>query len=316
MKKEQKVLGIDIGGTNIVFGFVNKSGKISNKTSLITADYDAFEPLAKDIFTLVNQQLLKNSSTGIISIGVGAPNGNFYSGNIEFAPNLPWGDKVPVREILNNLFQIPVLITNDANAAAYGEKVFGAAKHMKDFGLITLGTGLGSGIFTNGNLLHGHNGFGGEFGHIIVVENGRFCGCGKHGCLETYVSATGIKITALELLATSHEKSTLSEVKNLTGKVIEQHAVKGDALANKAFDITSQYLGKALANYVTIFDPEAIFLFGGLSLAGDLIFEPTKKYMEGNLMTIFKNKVKLLPSALEQNNAAIVGAAALAWDLL
>ncbi len=306
------VLGIDIGGTNTVFALVDNQGKIFYKSRLITTDYEDFSSLAEDLFKIIMVLFEKDSSMKLKSIGVGAPNGNYYTGAIEFAPNLVWKDEVPVCQILEKQFNVPAVITNDANAAAYGEKVFGGAKDMRDFAVITLGTGVGSGIFVNGELLLGKYGFGGEFGHIIVEQQGRVCGCGKLGCLETYASVTGIKRTVLELLATFDYDSLLRNQRDLSGKRIEQAALKGDAIALKAFEITGNYLGKALANYITVFDPEAIFLLGGLALSGDLIFNPTHYHMEENLMKIFKGKVKLLPSQLSDNDAAIVGAAAFA----
>lgn len=307
---DEYVLGIDIGGTNTVFALVDKQGKPHHKNRLSTTDYADFGSLSKNIFEIINPIFENNSSMMLKAIGVGAPNGNYYSGSIEFAPNLVWKDKVPVCQILENIFKVPAVITNDANAAAYGEKVFGGAKDMRDFAVITLGTGVGSGIFVNGELLLGKYGFGGEFGHINVENQGRMCGCGRLGCLETYASVTGIKRTVMEILATFNSDSLLRDERELSGKKIEIAALKGDELALKAFDITGKYLGKSLANYITVFDPEAIFLLGGLALAGDLIFKPTRFYMEEDLMKIFKDKVKLLPSELSDNDSAIVGAAA------
>ena len=313
---KEYVLGIDIGGTNTVYALVDNQGKIIYKNRLITTDYDNFISLSEALYKIISLITEKDSTLILKAIGVGAPNGNYYTGSIEFAPNLIWKDKIPVCKILEKQFKVPAVITNDANAAAYGEWVFGEAKDMRDFAVITLGTGVGSGIFVNGELLLGRYGFGGEFGHIIVEEQGRVCGCGKLGCLETYASVTGIKRTVLELLATFEQDSLLRNRRDLSGKKIEEAALKGDAIALKAFEITGSYLGKALANYITVFDPEAIFLLGGLALAGDLIFNPTRYHMEENLMKIFKGKVKLLPSKLSDNDAAIVGAAALATTIL
>lgn len=307
------VLGIDIGGTNTAFALVDQSGKIIYKNKISTTDYQDFRLLSDALFDIIQSFIQSNASIELKAIGVGAPNGNYYTGAIEFAPNLIWRDKVPVCDILEKKFEVPAVITNDANAAAYGEKVFGGAKNINDFAVITLGTGVGSGIFVNGELLMGKNGFGGEFGHVIVEEKGRICGCGKLGCLETYASVTGIKRTVLELMATFDTDSILRSEREISGKKIEEAALKGDALARKAFEITGKYLGKALANYITIFDPEAIFLLGGLALSGELIFTPSHFYMEENLMKIFKGKVKLLPSQLSENDAAIVGAAAFGW---
>jgi len=307
------VLGIDIGGTNTAFALVDNKGKIIYENRINTTDYQDFSSLSDALFDIIHFFIQSDSSIKLRAIGVGAPNGNYYTGAIEFAPNLVWKDKIPVCEILEKKFKVPAVITNDANAAAFGEKVFGGAKNMNDFAVITLGTGVGSGIFVNGELLMGKNGFGGEFGHVIVEDKGRICGCGKLGCLETYASVTGIKRTVLELMATFDSDSLLRRERELSGKKIEEAALKGDALARKAFEITGKYLGKALANYITVFDPEAIFLLGGLALAGDLIFNPSHFYMEENLMKIFKDKVKLLRSQLSGNEAAIVGAAAFGW---
>lgn len=313
--EEALVLGIDLGGTNTVFALVNKAGKIVWESVFPTTNYSDFQDLSADIFKACkNQQSVDFKQ--IQAIGIGAPNGNYYSGCIEFAPNLPWGDKIEVVNIMQGHFQLPSFITNDANAAAIGEKVFGHAQNMKEFGVITLGTGLGSGIVVHGKVLYGYRGFGGEFGHIVVENQGRFCGCGNEGCLETYVSATGIKNTAIELMATSKDASILRNEKYISGKTIQEAALKGDALALQCFEITAKYLGKALAVYSSIFDPEAIFLFGGLSLAGDLLLNPTRKYMEENLLAFHKGKIKLMQSALDNNTAAILGASALAWDEL
>lgn len=306
------VLGIDLGGTNTVYALVTESGKIVYSNKFPTTGYDCFKPLAEDIHSDISEFLLKNKGYKLLSVGVGAPNGNFYNGTIEFAPNLPWKDEIPVKAILEELFGLPSAVTNDANAAAYGEMLYGGARKMKDFAVVTLGTGLGSGIVTGGQMLYGHRGFGGELGHITVKDNGRVCGCGKRGCLETYVSATGIKNTVLEMLASSGDDSLLRNEESLSGKIIEQAALKGDKIALAAFELTGKYLGKALANYATIFDPEAVFLFGGLSLAGDLILNPTRKYMEPELLKFHKGKIKLLLSQLDSNNAAILGAAAMA----
>ncbi len=306
------ILGIDIGGTNTVFGLVDGLGNIVNRGKLSTRNYSDFESLAFDLAAKIKALPLFSN---LKAVGVGAPNGNFFSGSIDFAPNLNWGEHIRVNEILGKALSLPVVITNDANAAACGEKFYGGAIEMTDFVTITLGTGVGSGIYVNGNLLQGKHGFGGEFGHIIVEENGRLCGCGKRGCLETYTSVSGIIYTVKELISKG-EKTVLVDDENLNGKKIEQAAISGDAVALKSFQITTEYLGKALANYVTIFDPEAIFLLGGLAQSGSLIFDNTKKVMEENLMKIFKNQVQILPSQLPDADAAILGAAAIAGEAL
>jgi glucokinase len=253
-----------------------------------------------------------------MGIGIGAPNGNYYSGNIEYAPNLIWKGIIPLTEIIKSIFNLPVVLTNDANAAAVGEMVFGDAKEMDNFLMITLGTGLGSGLVVNGGLVYGHDGFAGELGHVCVKEDGRICGCGKRGCLETYVSATGIKRTVFELLAKEPDNSCFRAVtfNDLDAKQITIAANNGDPIAKKAFKNTGQILGKSLANTVAHISPEAIFLFGGLALAGKWIFDPTKKAMENNLMGVYKNKIQILPSALLHKNIAVLGAAALIWKEL
>lgn len=313
MKKMESeyILGIDIGGTNIVFGLVNENGKIDQHQKLPTKNYNNFQKLAEDLFEICNSM---QEFKQIKAIGIGAPNGNYYTGSIDFAPNLNWGEHIEVKRILEEVFSLPTIITNDANAAACGEKYFGGAKEMNDFAVITLGTGVGSGIYVNGTLLQGKYGFGGEFGHINIMENGRPCGCDKFGCLETYTSVTGIITTVKELLSEKNIDSLLRNETQLTGKKIEQAALAGDAIANEAFLITANYLGKALANYITIFDPEAIFLLGGLAQSGKLIFDSTKEIMEENLMKLFQGKVLLLPSQLPDSEAAILGAAAIARE--
>jgi len=250
-------------------------------------------------------------------IGVGVPNGNYFKGTIEFAPNLPWRGVVPLASLIQDAFTLPTVLTNDANAAAIGEMTYGAARGMKDFIMITLGTGLGSGIVVNGQLVYGHDGFAGELGHVIVFPEGRRCGCGRKGCLETYVSATGIVRTIHELLQSRHIPSLLRDMNPtaITSKTIRDAALKGDALAIEAFEFTGKILGQQLANFVAFSSPEAIILFGGLTRAGDLIFRPTIHAMEENLLQIYKNKIKVLPSELKESDAAILGASALVWEI-
>ena len=308
------VLGIDIGGTNTDYGFVDKGGEILLRTHHSTHEYELFDVFANSLFTEATS-LAKKNKFEILGIGIGVPNGNYYSGTIEFAPNLKWNNVIPVVKKVKELFKIPAFLTNDANAATLGEMLFGGAKNYKDFIYITLGTGVGSGIVVNGNLVYGHDGFAGEMGHIIVEENGRPCGCGRKGCLETYSSVTGLR-KSIELLKNQHNNSILNDYTfdQLTGKIIYTAAKEGDELAIKAFDIATEKLGKVLANAVTITSPKAIFLFGGLANAQDLIFVQTKKYMEQNLLNIFKDKVDILPSEMSGNEAAIKGSAALAWN--
>lgn len=315
--KKQISIGIDIGGSGTQYGFVEKNGKIIICDSILTNVYPSSLIFIETLANCINSyaQQIKDDYE-ISGIGIGAPNGNYFTGTIEFAPNLHWKeDNIKIVDEMKKHFNCPVILTNDANAAAIGEMVYGDAKGMQDFIVITLGTGLGSGIVAHGDLIYGHDGFAGELGHVIVVPGGRPCGCGRNGCLETYASATGIKKTVLELLSQNHQQSELREISlsNLSGKVIERLALSGDKMAIKAFEITGKILGEALANTVALTSPEAIFLFGGLANAGDLIFKPVKENMELNLLRIFQNKVKILPSGLHGTDAAILGASALVW---
>lgn len=318
MNKEV-VIGIDIGGTFTKLGITDRSGNLYYENTIETDKYEDPNTFVDAVHELVHDVLNNHEDDfAIKGIGIGAPNANYYTGNIEFAPNLIWKGVIPFANIFSNKFDLPVVLTNDANAAAIGEMVFGAAQNMKNFLMITLGTGLGSGLVVNGGLVYGHDGFAGELGHITVVENGRKCGCGKQGCLETYVSATGIKRTIFELMATETDDSPLRDVSfnQLEAKDITDAANNGDILAQKAYERTGTMLGSALANTVAHISPQAIFLFGGLAKAGKWIFEPTKASMEHNLLEIFRGKIKLLSSALIDKNIAVLGAAALMWKEL
>jgi glucokinase len=312
-------IGIDIGGTNTKYGIVDKEGHVLFHGSISTTEYnefvDYFNGLSKALRTAM--QGLKGEHK-LLGIGVGAANGNYYKGTIERATNLPWKGVIPLADMLREEFDIPAVVTNDANASAVGEMVYGAAKGMKDFVVITLGTGLGSGFVCNGILLNGKHGIAGEVGHTSVNPAGRHCNCGKRGCLETYVSATGIKRTVYKLLADHLEPSELRGISfdALNTKMITEAAVRGDVVALAAFEYTGRILGMKLAETVVHTDPEAIFLFGGLSLAGDLIFKPTIKHMEANLMPLFRGKVKVLPSGLQNQAAPILGASSLVWNYL
>lgn len=311
----ETTLGIDIGGTNSCFGLVDISGKVLYEANLPTKSL----PNADAFFQTLKVELEKvPKEIRIGGVGVGAPDANFYTGIIEYAKNLPWGDNIPFKEIYLKYFDYPFVLTNDANAAAMGEKVFGGAKEMNDFLVFTLGTGLGSGIVTGGKLIYGHSGAAGEIGHVIVNPKGRYCTCGRRGCLETYVSATGIKRTVYKFLADYTEPSVLRTVsyEELTAKMITEAAEEGDFIAIEAFEYTGKMLGSKLADTVLHVSPEAIFLFGGLVHAGKFLFEPAQKHMEKNMLRQFKNTVKLLPSELMHRNAAVLGAAALAWDQL
>ena len=311
-------LGIDIGGTNTVFGIVTEKGEIVFKESIPTNGMEPAEDLFERIFNKFDESFKKHSSEyNLVGIGVGAPDGNYYKGSIENPPNLNWG-YVNVKEIVHKYHDIPAALTNDANAAAIGEMQFGAARGMKNFVEITLGTGLGSGIVVDGKVLYGHDGFAGELGHINAVRDGRRCGCGKKGCLETYASATGIIRTVSEMLATYRESSPLRDIpySEISAKKIYDAASGGDKIAINAFKYTGKILGEALADAVAILSPEAIVIFGGLAQAGDFILEPTKKHMELNLLNNYKGKIKLINSGLSEGDAAVLGSSALIWNEL
>lgn len=311
------VIGIDLGGTNTAFGIVDARGNIlrtsSNKTGKHLDIRDYIKDLGVAIRDLVEIDLTMDK---IFGIGIGAPNGNYFNGSIEFAPNLPWKDKIPLAGLLEKELQIPVVLTNDANAAAIGEMTYGAARGMKDFIEITLGTGVGSGIVVGGELVYGHDGFAGEVGHTVIRRNGRTCGCGRQGCLETYTSATGVARTAREYLSIREDDSLLRDLDpaEITSKDVFDAAMKGDKLAIQIFENTGTILGEALADAVAYTSPEAIILFGGLTHAGDLLLKPTQRAMEENLLNIYKGKVKIVFSELKENDAAILGAAAMGWE--
>ncbi len=316
MSKRDVALGIDIGGTNTVFGFVDKNGSCIMESCVPTKSQEPAENLFERLFKKVNETFTPFSKEyEWVGTGIGAPNANYYKGTVELPPNLNWGT-VNVLEIVKKYSFLPSAITNDANAAAIGEMKFGAAKGMKDFIVITLGTGLGSGFVSGGELIYGHDGFAGEFGHITAFPGGRECGCGRKGCLETYVSATGIRRTVFELMCDTVIPSRLRQVSfgDMTSKLIYEAALEGDKLALMAFDVTGKILGERLADAVTYTSPEAVILFGGLAGAGDLILKPVKEYMEAAMLNVFKNKVKILPSGLNSGNTAVLGAAALIWN--
>jgi glucokinase len=313
MYKKQLAIGIDIGGTNTVFGVVDEKGNCLAQNSIKTSDFPQVSEFVAIVSKEVNILIDSLGHTEIIGMGIGAPNGNYYTGTIDFAPNLKWEGIVHLVDLFKEYFKFPIYLTNDANAAAIGERIYGAAKGVDDFIMVTLGTGLGSGFVVNGNLVYGHDGFAGELGHTIVDKNGRACGCGRKGCLETYASASGIVRTAKEFLANS-ENSLLSGLNEITSKSIADAAHKGDRLALDIFDYTAEKLGFSLANTVAISSPKLIVLFGGLAQSGDLIIKPTKKYMEDYLLNIYRNKVDILPSKLKASDAAILGASALAWQ--
>jgi len=310
--QKKAVVGIDIGGTNTVFGIVDQQGNYFAEGKIKTRDYTNFVDFVDELSFQVKESIQKfDSYISVIGIGVGVPNGNYYNGTVEFAPNLPWKGVIKVTKEIKARIGLPVIITNDANAAALGEMIYGAAKKMKDFIVITLGTGLGSGIVVNGKMVYGHDGFAGEIGHTIIFPDGRPCGCGRNGCLETYCSARGLTETYLQILG---KPSANIDVSSIDSKFTFDHAQQGEQAAIEAFNKTGDILGLALANTVAHTSPEAIFLFGGLANAGDLIFIPTRKSFEKNLLNIYKGKVKILPSGLKEGNSAILGAASLIWN--
>ncbi len=314
------VIGLDLGGTNSVFGIVDSRGEIKATSTIKTQGYHKVEDYVEASCEALN--LIINQVGGIDTIkamGIGAPNANYYNGTIEYAPNLSWAHKgiVPLAQMFSDKLGVPVAITNDANAAAIGEMTYGVARGMKDFIMITLGTGVGSGIVVNGQLVYGSDGFAGELGHVIMVrENGRLCGCGRHGCLEAYCSATGVARTARELLSTTKKHSVLREInpEELTSLEVSLAAAKGDKLALDIYKFTGEMLGKACADFAAFSSPEAFIFFGGLVKAGDLIMEPIKKAYDKNILNIFKGKAKFLISSLDGSSAAVLGASAIGWD--
>ena len=313
------VVGMDIGGTNTVFGIVDQRGNVLATDSVKTQSYAKIEEYVEAVSSKLIP--LIESVGGVEKIkgmGVGAPNGNYYNGTIEFAPNLPWKGVIPLAALFEEAIGVPTALTNDANAAAIGEMTYGAARGMKDFIMITLGTGVGSGIVINGQLVYGHDGFAGELGHVVVRrENGRACGCGRKGCLETYCSATGVARTAREFLVARPEPSLLREIpaEDIVSKDVYDAAVKGDKLALDIFEFTGRILGEALSDFIAFSSPEAIVLFGGLAKSGDYIMKPIKKALDENILKIYEGKTKLLVSELKDADAAVLGASALGWEV-
>ena len=312
------VAGVDIGGTGTKFGIVDNLGNVLLSDTMPTkghADINAYINVLHDkLMVLID----KMGGVGRIKgIGVGAPNGNIYTGTIEYAPNLPWKGIIPLAKLIQDKFKLPVRLTNDANAAAVGEMTYGAAKGMKNFILIALGTGVGSGIVANGELIYGHDGMAGELGHTIIIPDGRIHpGTGKKGSLESYASATGVAKSAVEILNTTDRPSSLRNIPidKIDSKAVFEAATAGDEVAKEVFEYTGRILGISLANFVMFSSPEAIILFGGLTKAGDLILKPTREHMEANLIEVFQNKIKILVSHLKESDAAILGASALMWE--
>lgn len=314
------VIGIDMGGTNTVFGIVDARGNVIASDSIKTARHADINDYIDELYTEITRVVNANDcSDKINGIGIGAPNANYYTGVIEDGVNLPWPRPIPLANLVANKFGIPCIITNDANAAAIGEMTYGAARGMKDFMMITLGTGVGSGIVVNGQVVYGHDGFAGELGHVIVKRrNGRMCGCGRMGCLETYCSATGVARTAREFLEIRSEESKLRnlDIEAITSKDVYDCAIAGDQLAKDIFDYTGTILGEALADFVAFSSPEAFVLFGGLAKSGDLIMNPVRAAFEKNVLSIYKgNKIKILLSEMNEADAAILGASALGWEV-
>ena len=316
---QQLAIGIDIGGTGTKFGIVDRNGNILFSSEISSRNHPEVEGFIDELHDALSDMIERAGGTGRIrGIGVGAPNGNYYSGTVEYAPNLIWKGIIPFAKMMEDKFKLPTVLTNDANAAAIGDMMYGAAKAMKDFIMITLGTGVGSGIVANGKLIYGHDGFAGELGHTIIIPNGRLHeGTGKHGSLESYASATGVRLTAIEMMSKTKDPSVLRDVPaaKITSKTVYEAAIRGDKLAKEIFDFTGQILGLALANFVMFSSPEAIILFGGLTKAGDMILQPTRESMEANVIKVFQNKVKILVSHLKESDAAILGASALVWEM-
>ncbi len=312
------VVGIDVGGQTSKIGVVDARGTVLAQTVIRTDTYDQVEPYIAELAEAVKKLIKESGTEGKVrGVGVGAPNGNYYTGTIENAPNLLWGrQKVEFAKLLTEALELPVALTNDANAAAVGEMTYGAARGMKNFIMITLGTGVGSGIVINGEVVYGHDGFAGELGHTIAVRsNGRTCGCGRTGCLETYCSATGVARTAREWLELSDEPSVLRSLDTIASKDVYEAAKEGDKLALKIFEFTGKILGRSFADFIAFSAPEAIVLFGGLARSKEFLLEPMETAMNENVLNLWKNKVKIVFSQLKESDAAILGASALAWEL-
>jgi len=316
--KQKYAIGIDVGGTTTKFGVVDSKGEILEQDRIPSNDHEVVEDFIEDLYAKLSP-MIKNvgGSANIVGIGMGAPNGNIYTGTIEYAPNLRWKGIIPIANLMEKKFGLPTKLTNDANAAAVGEMMYGCTRDMKHFITITLGTGVGSGIVIDGKIVVGHDGFAGELGHTIIRPGGRVHkSTGMKGSLESYASATGVRETAIELMTAYPERDSLLRnyrINDLTSETVYQCALQGDAIANEIFEFTGQILGESLANFVMFSSPEAIVLFGGLTKAGNLLLNPTRQHMEANLLPIFRNKVKLIFSELKESDAAILGASALVW---
>jgi glucokinase len=316
--KKPYVLGVDIGGTNTVFGIVDARGTVIASSAIKTKGHPEFDDYINELHAAASKLIADTDAEGKIhGIGVGAPNGNFYTGNIDFAANLPWRGTLPLAAKLEEKFGIPAAITNDANAAAIGEMTYGAARGMKDFIMITLGTGVGSGVVANGQMIYGADGLAGELGHVVAKRGGRPCGCGRKGCLETYCSATGVVRSALEFLeASPSEPSLLRSIPSgdLTSKDVYDAAIQGDRIALSVFDFTGRTLGESLSDFAAFTSPEAFIIFGGLAKSGELLFKPMREAFEQNVLPYHRGKIKIIPSELKEADAAVLGASALGWE--
>jgi glucokinase len=313
--KQKLAIGIDIGGTNTSYGIVDETGKILAKGTMFTTGHESIRKYIAYLQSQLGPLMDTAGRDNVAGVGIGAPNGNYYTGEIAFAPNLPWKGIIPLSALVTEALGVKTTLTNDAKAAAIGEMTYGAARGMKNIIMVTLGTGLGSGFVANGQLIYGHDGLAGELGHTIAERNGRLCNCGRYGCLERYASATGVVITAEEWLETRNDHTILRQHKGkITAKLIYEAGDKGDAFALEIFEYTAKILGQSLADAVAITSPEAIVLFGGLARSGDLLLSPLKKHFEENLLPIYQNKIAIIHSALPEADAAILGASSLVWN--
>jgi glucokinase len=312
------VAGVDIGGTNTRFGLVDEKGKVLSENSFNTTDYPKIDDFVEALVVAIKKLMSGKKDYELLGIGIGAPDANYHRGTIEHAPNLAWKGIIPLADLIKKKINVPVVVTNDANAAAMGEMIFGGAKKMKDFIVLTLGTGLGSGIVIDGKMVYGHTGFAGELGHMTVVPGGRECGCGRKGCFEAYASATGLVRTVQHLLSEMRDESPLRDISplKLTSKKIAEAAAKKDPIAVRAMNETAEILGFGIINSIVFSSPEAIFLFGGLAQAGEMLFAPVRKYLEKNNYVLMKGTVKILPSGISESKGAVMGSAALIWNEL
>ncbi len=311
--KTKIALGIDIGGTNVAFGLCDDKGTSFFESNVSTKSFETPEQLVNEVYAIIEKQGFLDN---LVGIGIGAPNGNYNSGSIEFAPNLPWKGRIALAELFEQKFGQKSILTNDANAAAIGEMVYGNAKDLEDFVVITLGTGLGSGIVANGKLVYGHDGFAGEYGHFRIIPDGRSCGCGRKGCLETYVSATGVVRSAMELNSPNKDNSALIRLESISAHEVFDLAAKGDLFAREIVEYTAEKLGSALADYTCFSSPAAYILFGGIAQNGAPFADKVKAYMENHLLNIYQNKIEIRVSSLHDKNAAVLGACSLVWNEL